>query len=203
MILAVTPEILDAFGSIAETRAALHALLPIGPIPEGTFFACTPANTDSLQANDIDEYMALLRIAIGESPHYNDQEKQESIGLRTPEHIQAKLDNPDWILLGAKNEDGRLIGSIEATILTSPAGQRIGNIKWTLVHPDARQQGIATLLKRTLEEELRGRGCIGILTAIKDTNTASIEMNRKLGVVPEPTLAQPAPDMRWYAKYFD
>jgi GNAT superfamily N-acetyltransferase len=170
-------------------------------IPEGTFFAAGP-DVQAMTDADAAEYAAFFKMVLGQTEHYSPEERQESYAARTEDMTREKIKNPDWILLCVRSEAGVIIGTLEAKIITDASGERYGNIKWTVVHPEFRRQHIGTLLKVYFEAEARARGCVGIITGIKDGNTVSIHMNKRLGVLPSTVMPRPHPDMQWYTKRF-
>ena len=141
-------------------------------------------------------------LVVNASSHYTDEEKRAAIELRTPDKNIQKINDPRWVMLTIKDPSSRaMVGSLEALLLANNQGERFGNIKWTLVHPEYRRQGIATQLKLQLESMLRESGCSGIITGIKDNNEASIAMNAALGISPDASI-RASPGQKWYTKRF-
>lgn len=172
-------------------------------IPEGAFFSDDPRSIETLSANEADDYISFFQEVIKDSPHYTDEEKEGFLKTRMPQAIFEKVSSPEWIFLVIRDDGNRnIIASQEAQLLNM-GGQLVGNIKWTLVHPNFRKQGLATILKKQLENVLRDKGAVGIITSIKNNNIASIEMNRKLGIVRDDSFPPPTPDAAWYTKRLD
>lgn len=195
-----SPEALAAFFARAPFRDRTKRVVE-GGIPEGTFFAGHDHLVETMTEKDVTAYAAFARMVIEQTPYYSDEDREESYAARTPEKIAEKLADPDWVLLTVKNEASDIIGSLEAKLIAL-GNKPVGNIKWTLTHPDYRRQGIATSLKLQFEQMLREREFVGIATGIKDDNAASIAMNLKMGYrVAEEMHADPG--MKWYVKYFD
>jgi GNAT superfamily N-acetyltransferase len=151
---------------------------------------------------DCAEYAEFFKRVLEGTEYYSPEEREKSYAVRTEAATREKIHNPEWILLCVRAATGEMIGALEAKILSDASGQKYGNIKWTVVHPEHRRQHIGTLLKCRFEEEARGKGCAGIITAIKDENKASIFMNQRLGVLPSAHMPRPQPDMQWYVKRF-
>ena len=173
-------------------------------IPDGTFFAALPHSIERMTANDAIEYAGFFSLVLNVSPHYSDEEKRVSIELRSSrKNLEKITDTSNWILLSVKDEkSGKTIGSLEAQMIANSKGERFGNIKWTLVHPEYWRQGIGTQLKLRFEELIKERGCAGVITAIKDDNIASIEMNRALGIVRDDSFPRTSSGLAWYTKRF-
>jgi len=93
---------------------------------------------------------------------------------------QIKLDQ---IIFLVAEKEGRVIG----TVLASHDGRK-GWINRLAVHPDARRQGLGTLLVKRAEEELEKRGLSLLAALIEEDNTASRQLFARLGYEPHPEI---------------
>ncbi len=175
-----------------------------GPIPEGIFFAASPHAVELMTPADAMEYADFFESVIRASPHYPDPKERNAVfASHSAEKNAERIADKDWIHLRIRDEtSGKMIGSLEAKLIADTQGDRLGNIKWTLAHPEHRREGIGTQLKLQLESLLKERGCTGIITGIKDDNVASIEMNLALGMVRDDSLPRASNGAAWYIKRF-
>ena len=172
-------------------------------VPEGTFFAASEHVVESMAVNDVAEYSAFFASIVNASPYYSLEEKKITIEMRSVDKVEAKLNDNKWILLTVKDsESGKMIGSLEAQLIANRGKEVFGAIKWTLVHPDFRRQGIGIQMKLEFENILRQQGYAGIITGIRDNNVASIEMNRAQGILRDDSIPMSMPQAAWYTKRF-
>ena len=194
-------ELPQGFRSIPREEVDFEHPTEDEELPNGTFFASVHG-VEGMTAADATAYAQFFALVLQASPHYSEEEKGKFIPLRTPEKIIQKIGDRNWILLTIKDASGQMLGSLEAELIANNAGEKFGNIKWTLAHPEHRRQGVGTGLKNEFERIIRERGCSGIITAIKDDNIASIKMNRALGVLRDDSFPRTSNGSAWYTKRF-
>ena len=172
-------------------------------LPEGTFFAASEHVVETMAVHEAAEYATFFASIVSASPYYSLEEKKVTIEMRSVDKVEAKLNDNNWILLTVKNSVlGRMIGSLEAQLIANQGKEIFGAIKWTLVHPDFRRQGIGIQMKLEFENILRQQGCAGIITGIRNDNVASIEMNRAQGILRDDSIPMSMPQAAWYTKRF-
>jgi ribosomal protein S18 acetylase RimI-like enzyme len=156
---------------------------------------------ERVKMTDIRQFRDLIIGGITEVPG-NTEYKQEEIDLRTEAYYQNLIEDPNNILLTAKNSAGNVIGGFEAKIRTiipdmvfmshlaqqsrgahdSLIGKRIGYGYWLVVSPEMRSRGIASDLYQQYESLLRQKGDVSLLIRYVDVdNRESLTFNEKIG----------------------
>lgn len=125
---------------------------------------------------DAPEISNLLAEVVSASPYYSEESKKGEKLKYTAEFLEAKLRDPNYIYLVAKNEAGKITGYC--------LGHRevdcfLGD--WLGVSEENRQIGIASVLISHLFDKLRKGGIKNMKAHTRLKNLESINLLRKLG----------------------
>ncbi|MDT4989578.1 MAG: hypothetical protein QOI74_3672 [Micromonosporaceae bacterium] len=83
---------------------------------------------------------------------------------------RAALAQPDTLTWSAREEDGRIVGTVRLVLATLPNGRHRADVAKLLVHRGARGRGCASALLSALEDAARE---IGRSVLVLDTRTGS------------------------------
>lgn len=89
-----------------------------------------------------------------------------------------ELDDPAHVLLGARDEDGALVG-----VATGVVHGDIGDVLVVAVHADHRRRGVGAALTAALAGELEDRGAARVLLEVRPSNAAARTLYERQGFV--------------------
>ena len=97
------------------------------------------------------------------------------------------IDHPESeLILVAADDDGRLVGFLEASIrpyVEDCATDNVGYLEGWYVEPDSRRLGIGAELVRRAESWARQKGCTEMASDAEIGNDTSLEAHLRLGYV--------------------
>jgi len=132
---------------------------------------------ETLQPSDIETYIDIFRIRMGEDNH-----EDNIITSALIKDYERRLQNSNWILLIAK-KDQKIVGGLEAEII---GGGERSQIRWGYVDQRFRRKGIATDLYTRCEDVLAKKGVSEMVVFIDDRNIRSRKFHGTYGFEPVP-----------------
>jgi GNAT superfamily N-acetyltransferase len=151
------------------------------------------------------EYVSLLREGLYDIPR-PEESLQQDLVKNTVELYTERLNDENYYLYTARNDNGELVGVSYGVVRSKPGVSEkykvVGHFGLTIVRSDSRGNRIGGQLKEAFEQDCAKRGVPFMTTFIYDANKSSIAMNKRMGmqeITDDPVLV-PVDNGRFYAK---